>query len=40
MSVTMSSRDRLTLILLVAMSIFLFADQRIMSAILPELSQE
>jgi MFS family permease len=40
MSVTMSSRDRFTLILLVAMSIFLFADQRIMSAILPELSQE
>ena len=36
----MSHRDRWTLILLVLMSIFLFADQRIMSAILPELKAE
>lgn len=36
----MSRRDLITLGLLVGMSIFLFADQRIMSAILPELSAE
>ncbi len=36
----MSSRDVLTLTLLVAMSVFLFADQRIMSAIIKELSAE
>lgn len=36
----MSGRDLFTLMLLVAMSVFLFADQRIMSAILPELSAE
>ncbi len=40
MAVKMSSRDKITLFLLVSMSIFLFADQRIMSAILPELSKE
>jgi MFS family permease len=33
-------RDKITLGLLILMSIFLFADQRIMSAILPELSKE
>ncbi len=38
--VKMSSRDIITLLLLVLMSVFLFADQRIMSAILPELSAE
>src|SRR6056297_3006527 len=38
--VKMSSRDTITLLLLVLMSVFLFADQRIMSAILPELSAE
>ncbi len=36
----MSSKDKITLVLLVLMSVFLFADQRIMSAILPELSAE
>jgi MFS family permease len=36
----MSRRDVTTLVLLIAMSVFLFADQRIMSAILPELSAE
>lgn len=36
----MTARDRATLILLVLMSVFLFADQRIMSAILPEISAE
>ncbi len=36
----MKSRDKITLILLVLMSVFLFADQRIMSAILPEISAE
>jgi MFS family permease len=36
----MSRRDITTLVLLVAMSVFLFADQRIMSAILPEISAE
>ncbi len=36
----MSRRDLITLGLLVGMSVFLFADQRIMSAILPELSAE
>jgi MFS family permease len=38
--VRMEFRDIATLALLVSMSIFLFADQRIMSAILPELSAE
>lgn len=38
--VKMSGRDKFTLILLVLMSVFLFADQRIMNAILPELAQE
>lgn len=38
--IKMSFRDKFTLALLVLMSIFLFADQRIMSAILPELSRE
>ncbi len=38
--VRMNARDRITLGLLVLMSVFLFADQRIMSAILPELSAE
>ena len=36
----MTKRDKITLVLLVLMSVFLFADQRIMSAILPELSAE
>ncbi|RKX79654.1 MAG: MFS transporter [Spirochaetes bacterium] len=36
----MSAKDRTLLILLVLMSVFLYADQRIMSAILPELSLE
>ncbi len=36
----MSSRDKVTLGLLIAMSVFLFADQRIMSAIIRELSAE
>lgn len=36
----MTGRDTFTLILLVAMSVFLYADQRIMSAILPELAGE
>ena len=36
----MSPRDKVTLVLLVLMSVFLFADQRIMSAILPELGEE
>ena len=36
----MSARDKLTLALLVLMSVFLFADQRIMSAILPEIGAE
>ncbi len=36
----MKRGDKITLFLLVAMSVFLFADQRIMSAILPELSVE
>jgi MFS family permease len=36
----MTGRDKFTLVLLVLMSIFLFADQRIMSAILPEISAE
>ncbi|TFH39844.1 MAG: MFS transporter, partial [Chrysiogenales bacterium] len=40
MSVRMTGRDRITLALLVAMSLFLFADQRIMAAILNELSHE
>ncbi len=38
--IKMSGRDRITLILLILMSVFLFADQRIMSAILKELSAE
>lgn len=38
--VRMSTRDVVTLLLLVLMSVFLFADQRIMSAILPELAAE
>jgi len=38
--VKMSGRDKFTLILLVLMSVFLFADQRIMNAILPELALE
>jgi MFS family permease len=38
--VKMSFRDKTTLFMLVFMSIFLLADQRIMSAILPELSRE
>lgn len=38
--VKMTRRDVITLLLLVLMSVFLFADQRIMSAILPELSAE
>ena len=38
--IRMTARDRTTLILLVLMSVFLFADQRIMSAILPEISAE
>jgi len=38
--VKMTGRDKFTLILLVAMSVFLYADQRIMSAILPELAGE
>ena len=36
----MTARDKITLALLVLMSVFLFADQRIMSAILPELARE
>ena len=36
----MSFRDRFTLSLLFVMSMLLFADQMIMSAILPELSRE
>jgi MFS family permease len=36
----MSRKDKLTLALLVSMSVFLFADQRIMSAIIGELSVE
>lgn len=36
----MAGRDKVTLVLLVLMSVFLFADQRIMSAILPEISAE
>ncbi len=36
----MPARDKITLVLLVLMSVFLFADQRIMSAILPEISAE
>lgn len=36
----MTSRDLVTLFLLVFMSVFLYADQRIMSAILPELTVE
>ncbi|RKX90240.1 MAG: hypothetical protein DRZ90_16525 [Spirochaetes bacterium] len=36
----MTSRDKITLALLVLMSVFLFADQRIMSAILPGISKE
>lgn len=36
----MDKRDKITLFLLVFMSVFLYADQRIMSAILPELSIE
>jgi MFS family permease len=36
----MTARDKITLALLVLMSVFLFADQRIMSAILPELAKE
>jgi len=40
MAAKMTTRDKVTLTLLVLMSVFLFADQRIMSAILPELSQE
>ena len=38
--IKMTGRDKFTLILLVAMSVFLYADQRIMSAILPELASE
>ncbi len=38
--VRMSSRDIITLTLLVAMSVFFFADQRIMTAIIKELSAE
>ncbi len=38
--VRMSSRDIITLTLLVAMSAFFFADQRIMTAIIKELSIE
>jgi len=38
--VKMTGRDITTLVLLVLMSVFLFADQRIMSAILPEISAE
>ena len=33
--IRMNTRDRVTLLLLTLMSVFLFADQRIMSAILP-----
>jgi len=40
MASKMSTRDKITLLLLIFMSVFLFADQRIMSAILPELSKE
>ena len=40
MTVRMTARDRITLGLLVSMSLFLFADQRIMAAILNELSHE
>jgi predicted MFS family arabinose efflux permease len=36
----MTRRDMLSLGLLAGMSVFLFADQRIMSAILPELAAE
>ncbi|TFG62960.1 MAG: MFS transporter [Spirochaetales bacterium] len=36
----MPGRDRFILVLLILMSVFLYADQRIMSAILPELSLE
>ncbi len=36
----MTSRDKITLALLVLMSVFLFADQRIMLAILPGISKE
>jgi len=36
----MGPRDRLTLALLVAISVFLMADQKIMTAILPELTAE
>ena len=38
--IKMSGRDRATLVLLVLMSVFLFADQRVMNAILPELTAE
>lgn len=38
--IRMNTRDRVTLLLLTLMSVFLFADQRIMSAILPELAAE
>ncbi len=40
MAVRMTARDKITLALLVSMSLFLFADQRIMAAILKELSGE
>jgi MFS family permease len=40
MPTAMTRRDKITLALLIAMSVFLFADQRIMGAILPELSKE
>ncbi len=40
MAPAMTSRDRITLALLFIMSTLLFADQMIMSAILPELSRE
>jgi len=36
----MTGRDKITLLLLVLMSVFLFADQRIMAAILGDLSRE
>lgn len=38
--IRMSKRDKTTLFLLIFMSVFLYADQRIMSAILPELASE
>ena len=36
----MTKKEKITLLLFVLMSMFLFADQRIMSAILPELQKE